>query len=84
MAKIEVFTGGSDRCEEVLQQVQELACSNCEIVTYDLSKDAASAESEDRAREYGVQSIPAVVINGRLVDYETVKNARLGRLEGEH
>lgn len=38
MAKrqIEVFTAGCFVCEEVVSQIKELACPNCEVVIYDL------------------------------------------------
>ncbi len=36
--RIEVFTAGCLLCQEAVKMVRELACSNCEVVVYDLIK----------------------------------------------
>ena len=59
--QVEVFTAGCAVCEPTVKLVNELACSSCEITVYDLSN-----EGIDKAREYGISSVPAVVIDGRL------------------
>ncbi|MGE6718315.1 thioredoxin family protein [Peribacillus frigoritolerans] len=70
MAKrlIEVFTAGCSVCEGAVQQVKDLACSNCEVVVYDLNKKCDTNECETKAKAYGVKSVPAIAINGKLVD----------------
>ena len=70
MAKrlVEVFTAGCSVCEGVVQQVKDLAFDNCEVVVYDLNKKCDTLECEAKAKEYGVTSVPAVAINGKLVD----------------
>ncbi len=70
MAKrlVEIFTAGCYVCDSVVKQVKDLACSNCEVVVYDLNKKCDTNECEDKARAYGVKSVPAVAINGKLVD----------------
>ncbi|WP_336775234.1 glutaredoxin [Paenibacillus sp. MMO-58] len=79
MAKIEVFTAGTFLCEEMIMQVKDLACSNCEIVIYELNKSNAIMESVDKARLYRISSIPTLVINGKIIDYEAAKRARLNK-----
>lgn len=70
MAKrlVEVFTAGCYVCDGVVKQIKDLACSNCEVVVYDLNKKCDTNECEDKAKAYGVTSVPAVAINGKLVD----------------
>ncbi|MFZ3579067.1 thioredoxin family protein [Virgibacillus sp. DJP39] len=86
MAKrlVEVFTAGCSVCEGAVQQVKDLACDNCEVVVYDLNKKCYSLECEAKAKEYGVKSVPAVAINGKLVsnngiDTDALKAAGLGQ-----
>lgn len=76
MARIEVFTAGTYLCEEIVNQVQEAACSKCEVVVYDLHQSNATAEMEEIAKRYGVQSLPCVVLNGKVMDVEKVKRAK--------
>lgn len=65
---IEVFTAGCSVCEGTVQLVKDLACSNCKVVVYDLNKKCDTNECEAKAKAYGVKSIPAVAINGKLVE----------------
>lgn len=60
--KIEIFTAGCAVCEETVSKVKALACPSCEIVTLDMH-DATVAQ---RAKALGVQSVPAVAIDGKL------------------
>jgi glutaredoxin len=65
---VEVFTSGCFLCDDVVRQVKDLACDNCEVVVYDLNKGCATNECEEKAKAYGVQSVPAVAIDGKLID----------------
>jgi hypothetical protein len=65
---IEVFTAGCMLCDGVIKQVKDLACDNCEVIVYDLNKGCATNECKTKATEYGVKAVPAVAINGKLVD----------------
>jgi len=60
--KIEVFSSGCQICKEAADLVNRLACDECEISVLDMH-DAAIAI---RAKELGVQSIPAVALDGKL------------------
>ncbi|UTW52507.1 thioredoxin family protein [bacterium SCSIO 12827] len=60
--KIEVFSAGCGLCEETIEMVNKMACSNCEVSILDM-KDAGVAA---KAKELGVRSLPAVVVNGVL------------------
>jgi hypothetical protein len=89
MAKrlVEVFTSGCYLCDDVVKQVKDLACDNCEVVVYDLNKGCDTNECEIKAKEYGVKAVPAVAIEGKLVDFckndginiESLKAAGLGQ-----
>lgn len=60
--KIEVFTAGCAVCDETVALVNQLACSSCEVEVLDMQSDASAA----KAKQYGVRSLPAVVVDGKL------------------
>ena len=62
--KIEVFSAGCPACEETIQMINRVACSSCELSVLDM-KDATVAQ---RAKELGIRSVPAVVVDGKLAD----------------
>ena len=60
--QIEVFSAGCSACKETIEMVKRLAGSLHEIVVHDMQKsDVAS-----KAKGYGVHSVPAVAIDGKL------------------
>jgi glutaredoxin 3 len=62
--KIEVFSTGCPVCEETIQMVNRLACPSCEVSVLDMNDPQVAK----RAKDLGIHSIPAVVIDGRLAD----------------
>lgn len=80
--RVEVFTAGCGVCDDTVQLVRNLACESCEVVVQDMH----DADVARRARELGVRSVPAVVIDGQLAaccagsgpDAETLRAAGLG------
>ncbi len=80
--KIEVFTAGCPICEETVSLVERLACPSCAVAVLDVN-DATTAA---RAKQLGVRSVPAVVIDGKLAgccagrgpDEATLRAAGLG------
>lgn len=62
--QIEVFSAGCPACEDTIELVQRAACPSCQVSVLDM-RDAAVAS---RARSLGIRSVPAVVIDGQLVD----------------
>lgn len=62
--KIEIFTAGCPVCEEAIALVKGAACPSCEVEVLDMRKDAVAV----KAKEYGIRSVPAVAIDGRLAD----------------
>lgn len=61
---IEVFSAGCAVCDETVALVNAIACPSCEITVLDM-RDAKVAS---RAKQLGVRSVPAVVVDGRLAD----------------
>ncbi len=59
--KVEIFSAGCSACKETIETVKRLAGSH-EVVIHDMHK----AEIASKAKHYGVRSVPAVVIDGKL------------------
>jgi len=76
--KVEVFSAGCAFCHEVIDVVRREAGSSFEIIVRDM-KDARDLA---RAERFGIRSVPAVVIDGKLascctgrgVDVQVLKN----------
>jgi len=62
--KIELFSAGCTLCSEAEALVRRLACPACEVEVLDM-KDPVVAE---RAKALGVVRLPAVAVDGRLVE----------------
>lgn len=64
--KVEIFTAGCPVCDETVRQLKAALPDECEILIYDLNKGCETNECRDKARAYGVKSVPAVAIDGQL------------------
>jgi len=62
--RVEIYSAGCGVCEETVALVRRLACDSCEVVV----RDMADPEVTSSARQPGVRSLPAVVVNGRLAE----------------
>ncbi len=62
--KIEIFSAGCTTCDDVVAQIKNIACSYCEITVLDMHDDQVAS----RAKSLGVNSVPAVAVNGKLAD----------------
>jgi len=62
--KIEVFSAGCPACSETIEMVNRVACPSCEISVLDMNQAAVA----ERAKELGIRSVPAVVIDDKLAD----------------
>lgn len=65
---VEVFTSGCFLCDETVDLVKELACPNCDVKVYNLAEPCESRECVEKAKEYGINSVPAVVVDGSIVE----------------
>jgi glutaredoxin 3 len=62
MAKeVEVFSAGCSVCKDTIEMVKGLAGKH-EVVIHDMNK----SEVATKAKSYGIRSVPAVVIDGKL------------------
>jgi protein-disulfide isomerase len=43
--------------------VKELSCESCDVTVYNLNENGM-----DKAKQYGVTSVPTVVVNGKTLD----------------
>jgi len=66
--KVEVFTSGCFLCDEAVQLAQGLACPNCAVTVYNLADPCESKVCIDKAKAYGVNAVPALVVDGKLVE----------------
>jgi glutaredoxin len=81
--RIEIFSAGCSVCQETMEMVKRNTCQSCEITVLDMNDSNVA----DRAKQLGVRSVPAVVIDGKLADCcagrgpdeETLKAAGLGQ-----
>jgi glutaredoxin 3 len=62
--KIEIFSAGCPVCQETIEMVQNMACSDCEVSILDMNDSAVAG----RAKSLGVKSVPAVSIDGKLAN----------------
>jgi glutaredoxin len=60
--KIEVFSAGCKICKDAIEVDRRLAGSEHEVVVHDMHQD----EVAQRAKQLGVRSLPAVMIDGKL------------------
>jgi glutaredoxin len=60
--RIEVFSAGCSTCKETIELVKKIAGSSHEVVIHDMQK----SEVASKAKELGIRSLPAVVIDGKL------------------
>ena len=75
--KVEVFSAGCAFCHEVIDVVRREAGSSSQIIVHNMT----DARSLVRAEQFGIRSVPAVVIDGKLspcctgsVDIQALKN----------
>lgn len=59
---VEVFTAGCPACKDVIELVERIACESCDIRVLDMNDSTVSV----RAREIGIRTVPAVVVDGEL------------------
>lgn len=81
--KVEIFSAGCPACDETVKLVESTACPSCDVAVLDMYNPSVAS----RAKSLGVQSVPAIVIDGKLAgccsgrgpDEATLKSAGLGQ-----
>jgi glutaredoxin 3 len=69
--KVEIFSAGCPACQEAIELVNRIACSSCDVTVLDM-KDRTVA---NRAKTLGIQTVPAIVIDGKLAGVAVVKES---------
>lgn len=62
--KVEVFSAGCPACQSAIDLVNDVACGSCEIEVHDMNQ----SEVAERAQSLGIRSVPAVVVDGELLN----------------
>ena len=60
--KVEIFSAGCATCKETIEMVKKVAGSEHEVHIHDMHLH----EVATRAKQHGVRSLPAVVVDGKL------------------
>lgn len=60
--KVEVFSAGCSTCKETIELVKRIAGSSHEVVIHDMHHSKVTSN----AKHYGVRSVPAIVVDGKL------------------
>jgi hypothetical protein len=79
--KIELFTAGCPVCEPVVEMVNSMACQYCEITIYNLVEPCDTKECLTKIKEYNITCLPAVAVDGKLLDCCTGRNLSREELE---
>jgi len=62
--KIEIFSSSCSICNETVEMVKRLVGSNHDIEIHDMHQGPIAA----RAKQYGIKSVPGIVVDGKLAD----------------
>lgn len=65
---VEIFTAGCPICEETVNLVKSLTCPSCDVQIYDLREGYTMIECREKAARYGVVAVPAIAIDGALLE----------------
>ncbi|MDQ2946401.1 MAG: thioredoxin family protein [Acidobacteriota bacterium] len=60
--KIEIFSAGCATCKETIELVRKIAGLDHEVQVHDMHQHDVAT----RARQHGVRSLPAVMVDGKL------------------
>lgn len=70
---IEIFTDSSRFPDNLEKLARATACSRCTILVYDASDLGSKKVMESRVSEYGVMTLPALTLDGKLVPLDQLK-----------
>lgn len=84
--QIEIFSAGCPVCQEAIDLVNKLACQSCQVEVLDINHP----DIVEKAKQYGVKSVPAVAVDGELASCckngngpseQALKEAGIGQLK---
>ncbi|MDH3241590.1 MAG: thioredoxin family protein [Alphaproteobacteria bacterium] len=62
--RIEIYSAGCPTCEEAIELVTRIACPSCDVKVLDMN----DADVAAKAKQLGIRSVPAIVVDGKLAD----------------
>lgn len=62
--KIEVFSAGCPCCTDAVELINRIAGDSADVQVLDMHQQRVAA----KANAYGIQSVPAIAVDGRLAD----------------
>ncbi len=74
--KVEVYSAGCAACDDAIKLVQGIACRSCDVSVLDMNDPNVAS----RAKSLGIQSVPAVMIDGKVADCCTGRGPDEGTL----
>jgi hypothetical protein len=77
---VELFTAGCPICADAVALVETVMCPDCELRLYDVREGCATNECREKVRRYGITAVPAVAVDGMLLDYCRVEPITADRL----
>lgn len=66
--KVEVFTAGCAVCNPVVDLVKSMTCESCDVTVYNIAEGCESWVCLTKIGEYGIKHLPAVVVDGKLLE----------------
>lgn len=68
--RIEVFTAGCNFCDSAVElvKVKNSISENDELIVYNMTDSNKKENNKKIADSYGINSVPAVAVNGKLLD----------------
>ncbi|MBB3113454.1 hypothetical protein FHS18_005566 [Paenibacillus phyllosphaerae] len=77
---IEIFKDGSPQLEELEALVRELTCPRCSNFVYNTGSPGTKSQMQAKAAEYGIESWPAVTLDGKAVSPEQLKKGKVAEI----
>lgn len=62
--RVEIFSAGCHTCQRTIEQLRDQIDPRHEIVIHDMQEDGAATA---KAEAFGIRTVPAVVVDGRLL-----------------
>lgn len=63
---VEIFTAGCPLCEPAIALVEKARCPECRVTVHDLTGSCETGSCLERARAFGVERLPAIVVDGEV------------------
>lgn len=82
--KVEVFTAGTFLCKDAMRKVRQTVFPSVRVMEYNVLEMDEDDPGYRRAIEYGITSVPTVVVDGKIAAFCVRKPVSEGnlRLEG--